>query len=117
MTDPIAAALALQPRIRDVADDIERERQVPAALIAELVRAGLFHMLLPKSYGGTEIDPVTAAQAVEEIAMADASVGWCVMLAGQSALFAGMLPAEDVREIWSNGGIVAGTARPNGRAA
>jgi len=53
---------------------------------------------------------------VEEIALADGSVGWCVMLAAQSALFAGLLPGKHAREIWSNGGIVAGTARPIGRA-
>ncbi len=116
MSDPLGAARALQPRVREAAAQIERERRVPQDLIDELVRAGLFHMLIPRSLGGVEIDPVTAAQAVEEIAAADASVGWCVMLASQSTYFAGLMPVEDAREIWSNGGIVAGTARPIGRA-
>src|SRR5439155_22204210 len=116
MGDPIAAARALQPKIQEVAAQIERERQVPASLIADLVHAGLFRMMIPRSLGGAEVDPVTAAQAVEEISVADGSVGWCVMLAAQAALFAGLLPEEHAREIWSKGGIVAGTARPIGRA-
>jgi alkylation response protein AidB-like acyl-CoA dehydrogenase len=116
MSDAIAAAKALQPRIREAAGQIEHERKVPTDLIAELVAAGLFHLLIPRSLGGAETDPVTAAKAVEEIALADASLGWCVMLASQSTFFAGLLPEEDAREIWSNGGIMAGTARPIGRA-
>ena len=116
MDDPIAAARALQPQIKAAAPQIERERKVPQGLIDELVQAGLFHMLIPRSLGGTETDPVVASEAVEELAFADASVGWCVMLASQSTLFAGLLPEEDARLIWSNGGIIAGTARPIGRA-
>ena len=38
------------------------------------------------------------------------------MLAAQSCGFAGFMPAEDSRAIWGSGGIVAGTARPIGRA-
>ncbi len=116
MTDPIQAARALHPRIKEAAPAIERERKVPQDLVDELVRADLFHMLIPRDLGGIEIDPVTAAEAVEELAFSDASVGWCVMLASQSTFFAGLLPKEDARLIWSNGGIMAGTARPIGRA-
>jgi alkylation response protein AidB-like acyl-CoA dehydrogenase len=38
------------------------------------------------------------------------------MLAAQSCSFAGMMPQQDALEIYGNGGIVAGTARPIGRA-
>ncbi|MEA2640601.1 MAG: indole-3-acetate monooxygenase [Chloroflexota bacterium] len=116
MSDPVAAARALQPRIREAAAAIERERKLPAALVREFLDAGLFHMLIPRSLGGPEIDPITAARVVQEVATADGSAGWCVMIAAQNATFAGMLPAKDAEEIWSNGGIAAGTARPTGRA-
>src|SRR4051794_22021414 len=116
MADPLAVARDLVPHIQAAAVDIDRERQIPSALVDELVQAGVFHLLLPQSMGGAEVDPITAAQVVEEIAMADSSVGWCVMLAHQSVIFAGLLSEKDAREIWGNGGIVAGTARPIGRA-
>lgn len=116
MYDPVEAARGLQGRIRSVADRIEAERQLPVDLVAAMVDAGLFHMLIPESIGGFEANPVDAARAVEEVACADGSAGWCVMLAAQSTGFAGLMPEPEAREVFGNGGIIAGTARPIGRA-
>lgn len=116
VAEPLSAARALGPRIRELAPEIERERRLPQALVDELLKAGLFHLLLPRSLGGPEGDPVTAARVVEEVASADASAGWCVMLAHQTSSFAGFVLESEARAIWGGGGIVAGTARPIGRA-
>lgn len=116
MVDPIEAIRSLAPRIRELAPRIERDRRLPTELVAELVGAGLMHLMIPSSYGGGEVDPITAARAVEEAALADGSTGWCVMLAAQSAGFAGLAAPETAREVWGNGGMVAGAARPVGRA-
>ncbi|MEI7926230.1 MAG: acyl-CoA dehydrogenase family protein, partial [Chloroflexota bacterium] len=115
-TDPIAAARALAPVIREAAPTIERERRVPLDLIDRLRDAGLFHMLIPTTLGGAQVDPIVAARAVEEIAFADASAGWVLMLAMQSNAFAGFMEERYALEVWGNGGIVCGTARPIGRA-
>ena len=115
-TDPIAAARALAPVIREAAAAIERDRRVPLDLIDRLRDAGLFHMLIPTTLGGAQIDPIVAARAVEEIAAADASAGWVLMLAMQSNAFAGFMEERYALEVWGNGGIVCGTARPIGRA-
>jgi alkylation response protein AidB-like acyl-CoA dehydrogenase len=104
------------PRLREYADTIDRDRKLPADLVAQMRDAGFFHALLPKDLGGQEADPVTSGRIVEEIARGDGSAGWCVMLAAQSCSFAGMMPQQDALEIYGNGGIVAGTARPIGRA-
>ncbi|MCK9519115.1 MAG: acyl-CoA dehydrogenase family protein [Dehalococcoidia bacterium] len=114
--DPVAKARELTEYVRSLAPEIEASRRIPAELVDALARAGLFHLLVPKSLGGGEVHPVTAAQVVEELAFADGSTGWCVMLAHQTSGFAGLIPEEHAREIWGNGGIVAGTARPIGRA-
>lgn len=115
MRDPVAAARALQPLIRDAAGRTEMERRVPQDVIDAMNHAGLFHMVLPPPLGGGW-DPVTASRAVEEIAYADASTGWVVMLSQQSAMFAQFLGDADCAAIWGQGGIIAGTARPIGRA-
>jgi alkylation response protein AidB-like acyl-CoA dehydrogenase len=115
-TDPVAAARALAPVLREAAPTIERERRVPLDLVDRMRDAGLFHMLIPKSLGGAEVDPVVASQAVEEIAAADASAGWVLMLAMQSNAFAGFMEERHALEVWGNGGIICGTARPIGRA-
>jgi alkylation response protein AidB-like acyl-CoA dehydrogenase len=114
--DVVQRARDLAPTVRSYAEQVDRERRLPAALVAELKAAGLFHALLPRDVGGLEVDPINSARIVEEVARADGSTGWCVMLAAQSCGFAGFLPKEEARTIYSNGGIVAGTARPIGRA-
>ena len=116
MDDPVAAARGKAAQIRELAPRIERERRLPQELVDDLVRAGLMHLVIPRSLGGQECDPVLAAQAVEEVALADGSTGWCVMLAAQSGGFAGLVDQDVAREVWGNGGIVAGAARPIGRA-
>ncbi|HEU0072805.1 MAG TPA: acyl-CoA dehydrogenase family protein [Dehalococcoidia bacterium] len=109
-------AREFSPRVRDYSDAIDRERKLPTDLVDKMREAGFFHALLPRDLGGQEADPVTAGRIVEEIARGDGSAGWCVMLAAQSCSFAGFIPKEDAIEVYGNGGIVAGTARPIGRA-
>lgn len=115
-SEPVTVARELAPTIRAFAEEIERAGALPPALVNVLREAGLFHMMLPRDLGGSETDPALACRAIEEVSAADGSTGWCVMLAAQSAAFAGFLPREHALEIWGSGGIVAGTARPIGRA-
>jgi alkylation response protein AidB-like acyl-CoA dehydrogenase len=114
--DPLAAARALAPEVRAAADETEAQRHIPSALVERLRDAGLFHMTLPKDVGGLECDPVTASRVVEEIAAADGSTGWVLMLANQTTFFAGFLPSEQSRLFWGDGAINCGVARPIGRA-
>jgi len=114
--DHLSAARALAPAIRERRAEIESGRRVPQDLIEQLRIAGLFHLVVPRDLGGIETDPVTASRVVEEIAAADASAGWCVMLAHQTAGYAGFMEPAAAREVWGDGGIAAGTARPIGRA-
>jgi alkylation response protein AidB-like acyl-CoA dehydrogenase len=113
--EPLARARELAPMIREAAGATERDRRVAPTIIEALREAGLFRMFLPRDLGGDERDPVAVGRAIEEISAADGSTGWCVMIAAQNASFAGLLPAEEARRVWGDGGIVAGTVRPNGR--
>jgi indole-3-acetate monooxygenase len=116
-TQLLAAARVLAPRIRAFADRIEQERRLPAELVADLVEAGLFKMALPCSLGGGGAGPVTTARVVEELARADASVAWCVMLAAQAAVTPAFLPETAAREVFAAPDtIVAWVLRPVGRA-
>ncbi len=116
VSDPLAAALEVAPLIRQAADRIEVERRLPEDVVLAMRDAGLFHLAVPRSYGGVEADPVTASRIVEEISAADGSAGWCVMLAAQAGLYAGFIDPDAAREVFEAGGIMAGTARPIGRA-
>jgi alkylation response protein AidB-like acyl-CoA dehydrogenase len=112
----VESAHRMAPEVAAFSKRIEEERHLPAELGQQFRDTGFFHALLPKDLGGREIDPVNASRVVEEIARGDASAGWCVMLAAQSCGFAGYMPKADSLSIWGDGGIVAGTARPIGRA-
>ena len=112
----IERARELLPAIRAQAARFDSERRLPIELVDQMRAAGLFHMLLPREYGGSQTDPVTAARVVEEVARADGSAGWCVMIAAQTCGFAGLFRPDAAREIWGGGGIGAGVGRPIGRA-
>jgi indole-3-acetate monooxygenase len=101
--DPVEAAHALAPRIEAAADQIERQRQLPAALVEALYAAGMFTMLLPRSLGGAELDLPTFARAVEQLARADGSVAWCVGQANGLCSYMAYVEPQTARSIFGEG--------------
>ncbi|MBV8401786.1 MAG: acyl-CoA dehydrogenase family protein [Acetobacteraceae bacterium] len=76
----LCAAIALAPKIKMAADEIERERQLPRSIVDGLRQAGVFGMAMPRAWDGPELDPLTQFRVLETLAMADGSVGWCAMI-------------------------------------
>ncbi|XXF80297.1 acyl-CoA dehydrogenase family protein [Myxococcaceae bacterium GXIMD 01537] len=113
----LAAARELAPRLAARSEEIEAARRLPADLARELAKAGLFRLALPEIYGGPELHPVHIIEVVELLAREDASVGWCVMIAGCTAQSAAWLAEPTARAIFSSPEvIVGGVAAPLGRA-
>jgi alkylation response protein AidB-like acyl-CoA dehydrogenase len=83
-----------------------------------LADAGFYGMFIPRAYGGHELDPLAALPLIEELACADGAVGWCVLIAAQSAAYTAALTPEVDAALWASGPrvICAGTGRPEGRA-
>jgi len=103
-----ARARALGPALAAAADEIEQNRELPAAIVSALIDNGLFRLLQPRSLGGAELDPVTYVQVVEQIASHDASTGWCVEQANGCSMVAAFLDPETAGEIFGPpDGIVA----------
>lgn len=115
---PVDAARALATGIRDRAEHIERHRRMPAELVHSLAEAGLFHLCVPQAFGGGEVDPRTMVQVIEEIAMADGSAGWCVMIGATSGLLSAYLPEASAREIYAQAplAVTGGVFAPYGKA-
>jgi alkylation response protein AidB-like acyl-CoA dehydrogenase len=84
------------------ANEIERERRLPAALLDALHEAELFRLLLPRSSNGIETDPVTFFHVIETIAQADASTAWCLSQAGGCAMSAAYLDLPVAQAIFGN---------------
>ena len=96
----IERACALAPEIEARADQIEQERRLPEPVLAALFEAGLFRLLLPRSLDGGEVDPVTFARVMEEIAKADASTAWCLCQASGCSMSAAYLSHDVALEIF-----------------
>ena len=109
---PLDVARALAPRIRERANEIEAARQLPADLVMDLARAGLFKVALPEADGGLGADMITALQVIEEIARADGSTGWCLAMAINTFRQSAQLAPEVRREIFTaiRSGVSAGSA-------
>jgi alkylation response protein AidB-like acyl-CoA dehydrogenase len=113
----LAAAHALAPAIRAAAADIERERRLPATLVDALHDAGLFRMAVPRELGGLEADALTMTQVVEELAAADGSVAWCVLIASEAVAALGWLPRRVAEQLCADPRLVlAGTLPVGGHA-
>ena len=62
--DYVARARWLGPLLASTADEIERNRELPASIVSPLIDNGLFRRLQPRPLGGAELDPITYIQAV-----------------------------------------------------
>lgn len=88
----LSAVRALTPEIADRANEIEVAKLVPADLIDRLSAAGAFRMFVPRQYGGEEMSLSEAMAVIEEVARADASTGWTVMIGADFAPVFGRFP-------------------------
>ena len=108
----IEAAQRIAPLVRACRDEGERERRLPAQVLAAMHEARLFRMYIPKALDGLEIDPITSMIVVEEIARADAAAAWNLMLGATYGLWAAFSPEEAAREIYgAPDAVVAGALR------
>src|SRR5271166_7194901 len=93
----VQAAAALQPTLRRLHEEIEREQRLPSALVKELHAAGCYRMVLPRALGGLQVDPLTYLRVVELLAEGAGSVGWNVCNNSIGQLVTLGLPDEGVR--------------------
>ncbi len=108
----------LAPAMARRSAEIEEARRVPPDLLQDLVRAGCFRMLVPKRYGGDELTIAGALEVVEELARADGSTGWTVLIGATTALIFSLLPRSTFESIYADGPdvIEGGALAPKGRA-
>ncbi len=113
----LEAVQSLAPSIAARAQEIEDARRLPIDLVETFARAGLFRMLVPKRLGGLELSPIDIVETIEAVARADASAGWCVMIAATSGMEAAYLSEPYASEIFADPmGVLGGVFAPMGRA-
>jgi alkylation response protein AidB-like acyl-CoA dehydrogenase len=115
---PLEAAQKLAPLIRSSADETDAARELPRAVFEALADAGLFHLAVPRSIGGGEIDLPSYVEVIEEIGKADASTGWAVNQGAIYATYSARMPRDIARAIWieTPRSVVANTPAPTAKA-
>ena len=113
------AARRLAPSIAARAGEIEAGRRVPRDLLEQLIAARVFRLLRPATHGGAGADLPGAMRVYEELARADASVGWTVMIGSGSWCDLAPLPRAAFDELFSGAPdvITAGVFSPTGSIA
>src|SRR5258708_16957104 len=71
----VQAAAALRPTLRHYQDEIEREQRLSPELVEQMHAAGFYRLLLPRSLGGLQADPLTYIRLVQLLAEGAGSGG------------------------------------------
>ncbi len=93
-------ARELKPMLAAAGDAIERGREVTPEIVASLIERGIFRMLLPRSLGGAELDPLTYTAVLEILGQGDGSTAWCLGQNSGCSMTAPYLAPEIAREVF-----------------
>ncbi len=108
---------SLLPTIRARREDIEQARRIPADLATALRQTRIFSLALPRAIGGEEASPIELMQAIEMVATADGSAGWCTMIGTSGNMSAGYMNERGAKEVFGDPAApTAGIAAPAGAA-
>lgn len=111
------AAIGLAEQIREASEKIEAGRRLPVSIVSAMKEAGVFGMVMPRAWGGPEVDPLTQIRVFEALAMADGSVGWCAMIGCDSGYVTAFLDQDIARVMYpDNLAATAAAATTTGQA-
>jgi alkylation response protein AidB-like acyl-CoA dehydrogenase len=100
--EAIERARALKPRLRERVAETERLRRLPAENVADLLENGLYGLMTPKRYGGSELGSEAMIDVTIELASACPSTGWVHMLWTAHMWLLALFPKATQDELWSN---------------
>lgn len=106
----------LAPRLRERAAATERLGTLPPDLVEDARRAGLFRLATPRTLGGLELEPAIVVATLEELARADGSAGWSIMIGNLTAFLAWLEPDVAMDLLGGRTDVItAGVFAPSGR--
>ena len=114
MNTLLESATKIGPIISQYIDEEESNRMLSKTVLSALREPGFHRLFMPKSLGGLEMDPLSVAKLVEEVASYNTAAGWSMMVANVSTWWCRMLPQKGVEEIYKNGPdtLLAGAFHP-----
>lgn len=106
----LANARALAPLLDGSAEEIDAARRLPGHIVAAMKAAGLFRMSMPAAWGGFEADPITQNLVIEEVAAANGSAGWCLLIGLSGGYLSAMLDDEIGRRMYTDPDMISANA-------
>jgi alkylation response protein AidB-like acyl-CoA dehydrogenase len=97
---PVARIARIAAVIERSAAESEALGQLAPEVVDRLHEERLFRMLLPRAYGGDEVDLATWFRAMEALAKLDGSTAWCVGQINGCAATASAIDPAIARRIW-----------------
>jgi len=98
--DIVAKAEALQPLIREYAQQGEENRRVSEEVITAMRDAGLLHVSIPRRWGGLGGNFRTFIDTVAAVGQADGATGWVSALLNSSTWFATLFPDQAQEDVF-----------------
>lgn len=99
----ISNVRAVLPELAAAATQTDKEGLVPAEILLKLEKAGAFRAAVPAKFGGPGLTMSEVAGLIEDVAYADASAAWHMMVAAGAQVITARLPLESLEEMYSNG--------------
>src|SRR4029434_2964506 len=118
MSDLIERAATVRPLLEQNADETDRLRRLPDAVVQSLKETGLCRLMVPKRFGGYETDIRTYIAVMAELGRGCGSTAWVASLINVCAWLAGLFPEQAQRDVWAEDpdAWIAGSLAPNGLA-
>jgi 3-hydroxy-9,10-secoandrosta-1,3,5(10)-triene-9,17-dione monooxygenase len=98
----VARAQALAPRLRERSEATNALGHVPRETIDEMLSAGLFTLLQPKRFGGTERGLVPFLDCVLALASGCGSAGWVFSVVSIHSFHLGLFGLEAQGDVWAD---------------
>jgi 3-hydroxy-9,10-secoandrosta-1,3,5(10)-triene-9,17-dione monooxygenase len=100
----IESAVALRPVLRAQQQEAEARGTYSPQIHEAFREAGFYSILVPRRYGGLELDLTTYCRVMIEVSRGDPGTGWCLTLGSSHALVAGsFFPEEAQAEFFADG--------------
>lgn len=100
--EAVERARALKGRLRERLPEGQQLRRLPDQNVADILESGLYGVMKPKRYGGSELGTQTMIEVTAELASADPSTGWVYMLWAAHMWMQALWPQQALDEMWAN---------------
>ncbi|WP_299725606.1 acyl-CoA dehydrogenase family protein [uncultured Endozoicomonas sp.] len=114
----VKAAREIAPRLKDRAKMTDETGSVPVESVKEIIEAGLFRILQPKRWGGSEMDPRVFYKAQMALAEGCMSTAWIFGVIGVHYWQLSLFPEKAQQEVLADNPatLIASTYMPTGQA-